>query len=209
MPVEVEAKFRAASSAPLDELSRRERLGPAHLGPARTVEEVDRYLDTPAGDLGAARWACRLRLRNGVTTASLKGPLDPESEGWFHRRPEVEGAAAPSDDPADWPPSPARDLVERLRGGRPMVERFTLRQRRTERAVVVDGRRIGTPSLDVVGVERGGRAAGVLHVVERELDDAGDDALLGVLAGELAKLPGLEPEPASKLERALALLGES
>ena len=209
MTPEVEAKFAATDSAPLEVLARTDRLGAATLEPPHASDEVDRYLDTPAGALGAARWACRLRSRRSRTTVSLKGPLDVASEGWFHRRPELEGPGENSDDPADWPASAARDLVDRLRHGEPLAERFTLRQRRTERAVIVAGRRIGTLSLDVVRVERAGREAGAFHVVELELAggaDAPDESLLAPLAAELERIPGLSAEPASKLERALALL---
>ena len=51
-----------------------ESLGRAVLGPARTVDETDRYLDTDDGRLAAALWACRLRSREGTTRISLKGP---------------------------------------------------------------------------------------------------------------------------------------
>ena len=74
MPTEVEARFRAESAEPLAELAGRARLGRARLGSPRTVDETDRYLDTIDGRLAAARWACRLRSREGTTRISLKGP---------------------------------------------------------------------------------------------------------------------------------------
>lgn len=207
MPTEVEARFSAAGPGPLLSLASLERLGDARLGPAATSSEVDVYLDTAAGALGTARWACRLRTRGDRVTLSLKGRPDPATGGWLHRRPEVEGPATEERDPTAWPSSPARDLLERLTGGAPLVERFVLHQQRVERPVAHGAHRIGTLSLDTVDVEHRGTPAGRLHVVELELR-AGteDDAVLDPLARQLQAIPGLAPEPKTKLERALALI---
>jgi inorganic triphosphatase YgiF len=207
MTTEVEARFRASDPRPLTSLASVPRLGRAELGPAAASTEVDVYLDTADGALGAARWACRLRTRGDRVTLSLKGPPDPGAGGWLHRRPETEGPATAERDPAAWPPSPARDLLERLTGGVTLVERFVLRQDRVERSVSHGAHRIGTLSLDTVDVEHGGATVGRLHVVELELT-AGteDEAILDPIAGELAAVPGLAPEPRTKLERALALI---
>jgi inorganic triphosphatase YgiF len=206
MPTEVEAKFRAESVGPLLELASRTGLGRARLGPPRTVDEVDRYLDTDGGHLAAARWACRLRTREGATRISLKGPPDGGTEGWYHRRPEVEGPATEAIDPDGWPRSPALDLLDRLRAGHPLAERLRLDQVRTERAVrLADGTSVGTLTLDRVRMNDGGSELGELFVVELELDAASAAAAgeLAELATELADSEGLEPEPRSKLEHAL------
>jgi len=209
MPPEVEAKLRARDAAPLDALADEPTLAGALLGPARTVDETDRYLDTDDGRLEAVRWACRLRAREGSVRVSLKGPAETPGQGWLHRRQEVEGPATDSTDPADWPMSEARDHVERLSGGAPLVERLRLEQRRTERPVHIDDRRVATLSLDRVEIRRGDRSAGRLFVVELELADA--DALppeeLRRLAEALAARPGLAPDPRTKLEHALERLG--
>ena len=210
MPTEIEAKFRADDDAPLTTLERIEVLGPAELAPGRSVDETDVYLDTESGDLAAGRWACRLRSREGRITVSLKGPAEAGDEVWLHRRPEVEGPATNDFDPARWPPSSARDLVDRLRGSAPLVERFTLRQRRMERRVRVENRELGTLTLDRAAVEHNGRAMGRLHVVELELHGAStpeDQRLLGELAAALAAVPGLVAEERTKLEHALDLIG--
>jgi inorganic triphosphatase YgiF len=209
MPTEVEARFSAPGPGPLTSVASLERLGAATLGPATTSPEVDVYLDTADGALAAERWACRLRTRGDRVTLSLKGRPDPASRGWLHRRPEVEGPASDERDPAAWPPSPARELLERLAGGAPLVERFVLRQERVERPVTRGTHRIGTLSLDTVDVEHRGTHVGRLHVVELELR-AGteDEGILDPLARELGAIPGLAPEPRTKLERALALIGD-
>jgi inorganic triphosphatase YgiF len=207
--IEVELKL-SADEAALRSLAAAEGMGPARLGPTRQVEELDIYLDTPDLRLAAARWACRLRTRDGRRTVSLKGPAEHLPGEALHRRPEVEGPGpGPGDETADplrWPPSPARDLGLRLSGGAPLEERLALRQRRTERDVLVDGRRVALLSLDRVSVERRGARLGELRVVEVEVvGEAAPGAWLRQVADALAARPGLRPEPMSKLERALEL----
>lgn len=210
MPTEVEAKFRADTAEPLVELAARTRLGRAVLGSARTVDEVDRYLDTRDHRLAAARWACRLRTRQGATRISLKGPPVEAIEGWRHRRPEVEGPATEAIDPRGWPPSPALELLESLSGGHPLLERLRLYQERTERSVALaDGTSIGTLTLDRVRLTADGSDVGRLFVVELELDPSSEaaESELDGLAAELERTEGLVAEPRSKLEHALEWIG--
>ena len=210
MPTEVEAKFLADGPGPLSLLASEPALGRATLGAAMTVSEVDRYLDTADSRLAAAQWACRLRSRGGEIRVSLKGPAEPTSGAWLHRRPEVEGPAIESLNPSDWPASEARVFLDELRGGEPLEERFELRQRRTERAVTVEKTELGVLSLDAVGVSRDGRRLGELFMVELELVGEGEaDAVrhLRGLAEALQERPGLSADPRTKLEHALALVG--
>lgn len=206
MAVEVELKLIADGPRALDRLAEADRLGPARLGPADTVDELDRYLDTPDGRFATARWACRLRTRGARTIVSLKGPADAVGEDGLHRRPEVEGTATIEPDPESWPASAARDLVDELRAGQPLVERLALAQRRTERAVLLDGGRIGTLSLDRVGVLQHDIALGERCFVELELVPGGSEAALPGLASALAAIDGLAPDPRTKLEHALSLV---
>ena len=211
MPTEVEAKFRAETAEPLVELAARPRLGRAVLGTPRTVDEVDRYLDTLDGRLAAARWACRLRSREGTTRISLKGPPIAPIEGWSHRRPEVEGPATDLIDPDGWPASAALELLTTLRAGQPLVERLRLHQARTERAVTLeDGTSVGTLTLDRVRMTSKGIDLGWLFVAELELDPSSEagEAELDGLAAELEGIEGLVPEPRSKLEHALERIAE-
>jgi len=207
MATEVEARFWASGPRPLASLATVARLGPAELGPAAESLELDVYLDTADGALARARWACRHRTRDGRATLSLKGPPDPAAGGWLHRRREAEGPATEARDPSAWPSSPARNLLERLSGGAPLVERLVLDQQRVERAVSGGAHRIGTLSLDTVEVKHAGAPIGRLYVVELELAPGTDDeSILDPLAAGLAAIPGLAPEPRTKLERALALI---
>ena len=206
--VEAELKYTALTERPLQELELAEALGPAHLGVARTVAELDRYVDTLDLRLAAARWACRLRLRDGRTSVSLKGPAEHAAGDLLHLRPEVEGPADSGLDAQGWPPSPARDQLLAMTAGAPLLERFSLEQQRTERPVIQGGTRIGGLSLDRVRVVRAGTEIGRMQVVELELDPAA--LTLGVdhapLASALSAVEGLVPDPASKFERALAML---
>ena len=211
MAVEVEARFRADSVETLSDLRSRETVGPAVLGPPHTVEEVDRYLDTDDGRLADARWACRLRSREGVTRISLKGPPEGQADGWHHRRPELEGPATDRIEPERWPSSAALDLLNALSGGRTLRERIRLDQERTERRVVLpSGAALGLLTLDRVRMTHGADDLGQLLIVELELDGSSADAEphLHALAAGLAAVPGLVPEPRSKLEHALTRLAE-
>ncbi len=212
MRTEVEARFRADDDHPLHVLATRTALGSAMLGPARMTREVDRYLDTDAGHLAKARWACRLRSREGTTRISLKGPPDGETAGWHHRRPEVEGPATDVIDPARWPDSEALELLNELRAGEVLHEVLRFDQARTERSAALrGGEGIGLLTLDRVRMSAGGADLGELFVVEVELDDGvtGGESILDELAAELADVEGLRPEPRSKLEHALERLAQA
>jgi inorganic triphosphatase YgiF len=208
--LESELKYRAETDAALDALASPSELGPASLGPAHTVEEMDRYLDTEDRRLARARWACRLRAREGRIFVSLKGPSQHAAGAALHQRPELDGPSDGNLDPASWPPSPARDLLLELTAGAELGEQLSLAQRRIERDVEVGGARVGLLSLDRSRVLHGGREVGVLRVVELELSP--EAVVRGFdptsLERALADIPGLTPDPASKLERALELIGE-
>jgi inorganic triphosphatase YgiF len=208
MPIEVELKYRAEDATVLDRLATLAQLGPATLGPPRSARETDRYLDTADGRLASARWACRLRSRDGATRLSLKGPPEAGTGGGLHRRSELEGPANEHPHPTEWPPSEARTLLDRLRSGRPLREHVRLVQRRTEREVVVGGDVRGTLSLDAVRVESGGQPYGELHAVEVELavDGEDDGRLITELQAALTRVAGLEPDTRTKLEHALRLI---
>jgi inorganic triphosphatase YgiF len=210
--VEAELKLTADDDRPLRALATAAALGRAKLGPARTVSELDVYLDTADGRLAAVRWACRLRAREGRRWISLKGPALHAPGEALHRRPEIDGPVGEDPSrPDGWPASAAREKVLELAGpAASLAERVALAQERTERPVTLDEGTVGTLSLDRVEVRSGAAILGTLRVVELEL--AGEH-LASRLAEEL--LPallahaGLRPEPASKLEQALRLVAAS
>ncbi|HEX6127495.1 MAG TPA: CYTH domain-containing protein [Candidatus Limnocylindria bacterium] len=204
--LEVELKYSATPGA-LAELLRTPRLGPARLGQPASREELDRYLDTAGGRLAAAGWACRLRSVDGRHTLSLKGPPLGDATGGLHRRRELEGPASAEARPLAWPASRARELLRALSCDEPLEERLALAQHRTERSVERDGRRVATLSLDEATVLSRGQAVSLLHVAECELvAESGEDESMW-LAAALGAVPGLVPDPRSKLEHALELVG--
>jgi inorganic triphosphatase YgiF len=205
--IEAELKYLAADDRPLRRLAAMDRLGPADLGPASSTVELDRYLDTADLRLAAAGWACRLRTRDGTTTVSLKGPAEHGAKEALHRRPELEGAAGASLDPRTWDASEARAFLLSLTGGEALAERFRLEQERTERSVEVSGARIATLSLDRVLVLAAGDEVGRLCVVELEFEPGADlGEAASRLGGALTRVPGLDLDPLSKFEHAVAML---
>jgi inorganic triphosphatase YgiF len=207
MATEVEAKFLAESPQPLDELATATRLGRARLGPATTSDEVDLYLDTDAAALAAAGWACRLRHRGDSVVVSMKGEHRGRSRPSVHRRAELEGPATASLDPDTWPMSEARELLDQLRDGRPLVQRVRLDQRRTTRSLHDDGGQIATLSLDRVSVRGSGAAVATLFTVELELEPSAHErtANFEAAVAALERHPGLAADPLTKLEHALQL----
>jgi inorganic triphosphatase YgiF len=209
--IESELKFIADGGTPLSRLAMRRTLGRARLGPSHIAQELDRYLDTAGLRLAALGWACRLRTRDGTTSLSLKGPPRHAADAVLHRRPELNGPAEPEPTPAAWPPSEARDLLDAMSGGEPLVERFTLLQTRTERGVLMGEIRTGTLSLDRVHVVEDGVELGLLHIVELELDPAVGpvERHADHLSRALARIDGLRPDPRTKVQHALELIGRA
>jgi inorganic triphosphatase YgiF len=212
MVIEVESKFRAVDQRTPQRLSTIDRLGPALLREASVAGETDRYLDTIDGRLAAAGWACRLRTRADRTILSLKGTAAPRfgDRSGMHRRPEIEGPATAEMSPDAWAPSEARDLLLGLSGGARLRERLRLEQRRTERAVLLDGLEVATLSLDEVDVfDPPAGPVGRLLVVE--LEHAGGDRgeELAAVADALQAQPGLTPDPLTKLEHATRLIADA
>ena len=206
--IESELKYIADRATPLSRLAMRRTLGRARLGPPTIAEELDRYLDTAGLRLAARGWACRLRTRDGKTLLSLKGPPGHAAGAVLHRRPELNGPATPEPAPAAWPASEAREMLDAMSGGDPLVERFTLVQTRTERGVLTDEIRAGTLSLDRVHVFHGGVDLGLLRIVELELDPAAGpvEQHADHLSQALARIDGLRPDPMTKVQHALDLI---
>jgi CHAD domain-containing protein len=193
-------------------------LGDLTVGQPTVSEMVDRYFDTPHGALERHGFGARLRTRDETVTLTVKSK-DPRREQApvralagrgrarpLQRRIELEAPAADRLDPAAWPESPARQLVEELRGTAPLRTRFKVHQRReTRRVADVTGAAI--ISLDEVDVRMGRSHIG--HFGALEVESTGDGTvLLERLAPVLARNRLLVPEPRSKDELAQALVEE-
>lgn len=213
-PGEVELKYRVRDAEALRELLGSDDLGGLRAGTWHTVEVEDRYIDTEARDLAQAGFAARLRRTPDGTVISVKsresaasaepGGNNGAGDGALHRRAEHEAPATPALDPRAWPASPARALVTRLTDGRPLLERFTIAQRRQERELRgPQGRAV--LSLDEVEFLRDGSVLGRVTGLEVELR-GGDERLLGPIAAALEASDLLEPEERSKEQIAQALI---
>jgi CHAD domain-containing protein/adenylate cyclase class IV len=200
-PVEIELKYRLDDLAAGDGLLARDELGGLRATGATTeVHHDDRYLDTPDGALARAGYAARLRHSDGGTVVTVKG-LPHHDGGVVHRREELEGAADPSQPPAAWPESAARDRIVEIARDVTLVELVVLRQRRKKRLYELDGTVVEL-SVDAVEVVSDGGVIDSFAEVEVELRE-GDEWLLGQVAETLAGLDGLSPMTTSKLERAM------
>ncbi len=174
----------------------------------RLVE--DRYFDTQHGALQRHGFGARLRRHGEDVTLTVKSlsldelgsDVPPDA---LHRRIELEGPATARLDPDAWPSSPARELVDELRGDARLKARFTIRQRRAVCDVQgSDG--AAQLSLDEVEVIVGRAVVGTFSELEIE-STAGDASLLRRLAAEL-EASGLVSAAAGSKEQQARLMVE-
>ena len=202
-PMEVELKFRMTDAATGERLIAGDELGGFRaLGPARTAEIEDRYVDTADGALAQAGYAGRLRSGDGGTVITLKGLRRVDDGGVVHRREELEGPAVEGQPAASWPASDARDAVVRLAGDEALGETAQIRQTRRKRDYGRDGAVVEV-SVDDVSVMAAGRVVERFAELELELREGGE-AALEPLVDLLSEIEELVPAQTSKLERALA-----
>ena len=224
VPHEVELKYRVTDVAALRawlDAGWPEALPWAVLGEPRTKAVEDRYFDTSREALRRHGFGARLRRVGGqhlVTVKSLSADElvgdDRPPEGApapagddahpLHRRIELEGPATGRLDPDTWPSSPARELIDELRGAARLRGLFTIRQVREVRPVTGDD---GTAdvSLDEVRVIAGRNIVGTFVELEVEATGGSPDLLAGV-ARALAATGLLVPVSMSKEAQARALV---
>jgi inorganic triphosphatase YgiF len=206
--MEVEAKFSVPDRATFERLSRLKELAGYRLEPAGVKQIRDRYLDTDDRAILRAGYACRVRTRGQEHVATLKGLGGAEAGGAIHHRVEHEVAVGGSD-PATWPESSVRELTLEFSAGQPLHELVSLGQERHLRLLCADVpggvRQVAELSLDVV--TPGLPNSHPYFELEIELLEQGSEADLHLLAQELRQTWGLRPEPRSKFERGLELLG--
>lgn len=199
--MEVEAKFTIQDTQTYHDLQMMERLGGFSISVPRVEDMCDTYLDTPDRSLLRSGYACRQRDQNGCAVISLKSLHG--AEGNIHRREEVEAPLARIEIPPEhWPDSAARQrvlaLIDPLLRLQPLLH---LEQHRLVREVLYAQRLVAELSLDTVK-----NYGQVYHELEVELKGSGTEFDLAAILEKLAQMPGLQPEPRSKFERALAAL---
>ncbi len=203
--MEIEAKFVVPTMGIFQRLQAADRLAGFALA-ARQVKQVrDTYLDAADRPILAAGYACRQREQEGGILITLKGLGG--AEGAVHRREELEillPAAAP---PTEWPAGPVRERVLALIGQAPLRPLFSLQQTRSVRQVKRGRQTMAELSLDDVRLTSEGAEQTYLEL-EVELAAQGSEEELATIVACLQEEWGLEPEPRSKFERALAFLEE-
>jgi CHAD domain-containing protein len=204
--VETEVKYSVSDLRVFGTLLDLRTLGDYTLRPIDQQHLIDHYVDTPDRDLLRGGYACRLREGEVEDRWRLTVKRLTDSDGALHEREEYESDIPPHTPPADWPASPARELMIRLSEGRAVMELFSLRQQRVRRAVEHRGRSVGVLALDTVEMDVGGDRT-VAHEVEIELTASGVIDDLRAVSAEL-EAHKLSAQTKSKFERVLAKLAE-
>ncbi len=201
--MEIEAKFSLPDVDTLRRLRADDHLATFTLSAGKTKQVHDTYLDTPDHAVLAAGFALRQREQEGGTLITVKGLGG--AQGAVHRREELEILLPADQPPAKWPAGPVRDWVLQTIGETPLSPLFALRQTRVVRQVTHGERAVAELSLDEVHAAVAHTEQSYLEL-EVELAPQGTEDDLAALATHLQEALGLEPEPRSKFERALALL---
>jgi CHAD domain-containing protein len=178
----------------------------------RLVE--DRYFDTARGALRRHGFGARLRRRGAMVTLTVKSLAADDEVGSspdaaapadaLHRRIELEGPANARLEPDGWPSSPARELIDELRGGARLRALFTIRQRRSVRDIRA-GDGAAQLSLDEVEVFVGRTVVGTFSELEIEATEGGAP-LLRRLGAVLEASSLVTPASGSKEQQARQLM---
>jgi inorganic triphosphatase YgiF len=200
--MEIEAKYRVGQ-AEIALVAALRALDPYTLAPAPAPElQENTYYDTADGRLAAARHGLRVRRVGERALITLKGPAAVDAAG-VHRRAEYEFPGA-DPHPLSWPPGPPRELALALTGGAPLAPIAAVQTERQILHAAREGLVVAELALDR-GVLRGGGREQPFTELEIELLPAGDPADIAAIAKALAAHITLDPEPRSKLQRAMAL----
>jgi CHAD domain-containing protein len=214
---EVELKYAVEDSDAVRELVATDTVGGLRAGPWRTQMITDRYIDTAGRDLARAGLGARLRQLDQQTLITVKsdrrdgGAEAGTTPSALHDRVELEADANQKLDPGQWPASGARSIVEDTIGDARLRTTFTIVQNRAERDLIDrDGVVVATLSVDDAQVRRLGRERGSFTTLEVEASDAAAGAVVLQTVADALEASGLlRPEPRSKQQIALELIGTS
>ncbi|MEA3340429.1 MAG: CHAD domain-containing protein [Chloroflexota bacterium] len=201
--MEIEAKFAISEVKTFQRLQAADQLAEFVLSAHQVKQVRDTYLDTADQLILAAGYAYRQREQEEGILITLKGL--GSAEGAVHRREELETLLPAAAPPAEWPASPVRERVLRLTGDAPLLPLFSLQQTRVVRQMKRGKQTVAELSLDDVHLTIAGEEHAYLEL-EVELASKGAEKNLATIVACLQDEWGLEPEPRSKFERALALL---
>jgi triphosphatase len=204
--MEIEAKFVVPDEATLQRLLKMRELGGFRLEPGPTKLVSDSYRDTADRAIYRGGYACRIRREGDRRIATLKGL--GSAEGAVHQRAEHEVTLDAGDASVDWPASPARELALDLSQGEPLVELFSISQRRHTRMVHAGDRLVAELSLDMVEMHIGDGVK-ISFELEVELAPDGTPDDLARMVADLRDIRQLQPQPRSKFEQGLAALTDN
>lgn len=228
VPYEVELKYRVTDLPALRawlDTGWQDALPTLALGSPTSKAVEDRYFDTSREALRHHGFGARLRRTGGQHVVTVKSLSTDELEAdavagstpatgripvavgrpdAVHRRIELEGPANARLDPRTWPSSPARELIEELRGAARLRGLFTIRQVREVRDVTSD-EGSAQLSLDEVRVVSGRSIVGTFAELEVE-STGGSQELLAQVAHALAETGLLLPSARSKESQARAMV---
>jgi len=204
--MEIEAKFAVPDNKTCRRLREAEQIAGFLLSAGHSREIHDTYLDTPEQAIRQAGYACRKREQENKILITLK-QLGTAAEG-IHRRKELEIMLTADLPPAQWPASPARDLVLQLIHQEPLVALFDLCQTRFVRLMRSHGERL-VAELSIDEVRIGIHGAERTYVeLEVELLQEGTESDIEEIRRQLRVQWALQPESCSKYERALTLIAD-
>jgi inorganic triphosphatase YgiF len=205
MSIEIELKY-SVNEAFARQLLKQQHLGPYPLTHFQTVEIVDRYYDTANGHLAQKGYALRLRKQHQNVILQLKSLTTVQ--GALHRREEL-NIPVQDTDPDHWPNAPATELLKTLLDGHPMQELLTIHQRRHVAPLLnQQNQAFAQLSLDEVLWKVAGHMDRAWELEIELLPDA-DETQLQELERLLEDKLNMRPQPLSKFERGLALVGQS
>jgi inorganic triphosphatase YgiF len=207
--MEIEAKFRLPSKASWLHLQTIEQLAGYALGTPRVKRVSDAFLDTADRSILAAGYACRKRAQSEGVLVTLKSL--GQAQGAIHRRDELEVLLPTDCPPEQWPDGSVRRQITQWAGNAPLEAMFSLSQVRAVRLASQGQRQVVELSVDEVHLSAylsADHKALVYFVVEAELLPQGTEKDLQAIAHCLQHEWGLEAEPASKFEQAMAFLQE-
>jgi triphosphatase len=222
-PHEIEAKFLVKDAAAFAQWETAGEFASGYdLGAATEVTVVDTYVDTPDFRLLRKGFGLRMRQQNGLRLATLKATRMADAASIF-RRIEIEEPLADEaqiDDLSGWPEAIRNALEDVATESARLQPLCTLRQQRIKRPLCALRRltphqrkhrsvQVAELSLDTIQVCAGadGPAVAHYHELEIELAPGLDEQELHALVAAMPAQSALAPSARSKLEHALALLG--
>lgn len=209
--METEAKFRVPGEAAFARLKGAERFGDYERRDESTKQVHDRYLDTARHSFLNNGWCLRLRKgKEGDLLVTIKGlerrAIEGASSEGIAAREEHE-VAVPGLAISRWPAGEAKRLARSLAGSQSLRDIVQVDQSRTVSILYSGDRAVAELSLDEVVFKRGvdDNSPHLAYELEAEMLPDGTLADIQALSRIFAEQYGLDPQPLSKFEQALAL----